>query len=151
MAHERRLLLLSASAPRSSFHYLCRPLSTSGSGSVFDVIPAGTTLSKQGDLEHYGVPNLRETAEKLVASSEHLLTPEELASTKRKTKELVEGQAGKRLQQLLVQRAKDNENWVGRSCRRRNNGHVNGLVQQQFSSLPTGGWTTPISVIATPS
>ncbi len=79
---------------------------------MFDVVPAGTTLSKQDDLARFDVPDLQDTADKLVATTEHLLSQEERELTKRRAEDLAKGTLAKKLQEMLKQRANDKDNWV---------------------------------------
>ena len=94
-----RLLLPSESAAS-------RPLSS------FFSAPEGTTLSRQGELARYGVPDLRETGETLLATTGHLLTDGERAEAERKVRDLVEGEDGRRLHRMLEERAREKDNWV---------------------------------------
>ncbi len=69
-------------------------------------------MSRQSELMKYGVPDLKETADRLLSTTEHLLSPDEMQVTKKKAKQLVEGEEGRKLQKLLEERAKNKDNWV---------------------------------------
>lgn len=84
-----------------------RPLSS------FDT-PEGTTLSRQAELQRYGVPDLNETLAKFVQSSKPFVSAEELETTAKRVQQMQEpGSVAQKCHELLKQKAAVQDNWVG--------------------------------------
>jgi len=67
----------------------------------------------QASLPKLLVPPLQQTLQKYITSVQPLLSPEELEKTKAVVKEFGrEGGAGEKLQQALLERAENHENWL---------------------------------------
>ncbi len=123
-----------------------RGLATAPSG-----VPAvGTTLSKQKELKRLGVQDLAETMERFLYSSSPFLTDQELAQSKKTVAEFVtKGGQGENLQNLLLQKAQREENWVYMPYMQLIYPD-RAFIQESCISWLTGGWTWPTWATETP-
>ena len=71
------------------------------------------TLELQDKLGNLPVPNINDTIAKFLISSKHLLTNDEFATTAKKLLELAQPNgAGEKLQEVLLKRKSEHDNWV---------------------------------------
>lgn len=77
------------------------------------------TLELQDKLGNLPVPNINDTIAKFLISSKQLLTNDEFATTAKKLLELAQPNGvGEKLQQVLLKRKSEHDNWVSKTRRK---------------------------------